>query len=194
MAQAPVTVAREAAMQYLVDNWNRTALATYAQGVTIPDPGHGLDDICPIAAWGLPFDPTKDEDVDRISNFKAFQLQDNGSQEGTGWLLCQVVMESDPITETPGLRPEMRMEVTLNILIATPKASGQALAELYAGALAMIFRRVTFSPQVDGVDYVRNLGTPNEVPVFDTEDESWTFFRMEIPLSMIYRLAGAGQQ
>ena len=194
MADAPTAIARKAAMTYLTENWGRIAIATFSQGITVPDPGHGLDEICPISYWGMPFDPTKDEFVSQVSTLKAYQLQNNGSNKGTGWLLCQVKDDGPPVTMTPGKIPEMRLNFVLEVNIAVPLNTGEKLSDLYAGVLAMLFRFVRFNPDIGGVDYVRNLEPVPEKALFDFDDDAWSYFIFGIPLSMFYRVDTAGAQ
>ena len=71
MSKGPAQVEREAVMNYLTSRWTRTKIAAFGQGVTVDDPGHGKDEVCPVVYWEQPFDPNSSEDLLEISVYAA---------------------------------------------------------------------------------------------------------------------------
>lgn len=166
--RAPSQVEHETEIGYIVDNWKRTALAGYAQGIEVADPGHGQDEVCPITVLGQPFDV---EVAGHVSPFTTIQVTNRST--GTGYLRCLLRPLRDPVIVSPGSPPEMRADVELEIEIVTPSGRGPTLAHLYSGVLAQLCRYVTLKPGEAGIRYIRNLLPPNERPVFVGDDGTW---------------------
>ena len=181
-------------ISYLVDKWRRSELAAYSQGVDIADPGHGLDEVCPVVVWGQPFDASKDASV---APFTAAQVKGylDGSTRvpGVGWLWVQHVPELTSVV-SPGITPERRMSSRLDITIVSPSHSGPGLANSYGGAIAMIFREVAFKKPAFGIDIIRNLRAPLEIPKPHSDDGTWRYDTMKIQMTTVYRLPSAGSQ
>ncbi len=185
-------VEHESEVQYLINKWTRSALATFDQGVQVPDPGHGFDEISPISAVGIPFDPDE-ADGDSHAPFTEQDLRDLSTQDGVGFLAVELKPLRPPIVVSPGLRPEMREDYLLDILIVTPSRRGPDLANNYAGALAMLFRLVKFIPDAStNINLIRNLEPPAERPSPEGDDGSWRYDRLEIVMSRFYRAFVAG--
>lgn len=187
MADAIATSEFDAEVQYLLDGWKRTALASFAQGVTIPDPGHGHDEISPVSVIGIPFDPDTAGDV---TPFSPQDLRDIDDQDGTGFLAVELKPRGRPVVMSPGLIPEMREDHDVDILIVTPGRRGPALSMAYAGALAMLFRFASISSSSPAINIIRNLEPPPERPIPDGDDGDWRYDHLAIPMSRFYRPVG----
>lgn len=171
-ADAPEAIEREAIMGYLKAKWKRSALAGYAQGLDVPDPGHGLDEITPISYYGLPFNV---DNAGHVAPFTSEQVK------GTGYLQCLLVPTGD-IQVFPGCPAEYIESQALDVIINTPNGNAK-LAGLYASVLQMLFRNVTLSPNRDGVNYIRNI-EPVARPLYRGDSGAWRVETIKVPLQV----------
>lgn len=193
MSRGIAQVEFEAEVAYLLANWKRSALAGFSGGVTVPDPGHGLDEISPVTVVGIPFDADNPDDVTPFTPEQLRTRDEAGATiEGTGFLAVELKPGGAPIVVSPGRTPEMREDHVLDILIVTPGRRGPDLAHVYAGALAMLFRRVHLDPAESGIDTIRNLSPPSERPEPQGDDGDWRYDRMLIRFARFYRAPAAG--
>lgn len=185
--RSPAQVEHEEELQFLVDNWKRSALAGFAQGLVVEDPGHGRDEICPVVLAGQPFDPTISA---HVAPFTSDQVI---GPEGVGYLVASLGRLRDPEVLSPGSRPEMRSMMQLEITIVTPAGKGPKLANLYAGALAMLFRYLVLEPG-EGIDRIINREPPDERTVYDGEDGAYRYDRWAVKLERYFRGDPAGNR
>lgn len=187
-SRAPAVVEQEVEIGYLRDKWKRSALTAYPQGVEVPDPGHGHDEVSPVRYVGQPFD------INQAAHIAPFTADEVAGPKGTGYLLCLLRPFRPPVVMTPGARPEMAEQVMLEVQVVTPGNRGPAVANLYAGVLAMLFRYVSFRPGEAGISIIRNLEPPPERPAYLGDDGTWRYDQLEIPLTRFYRAQPAGAQ
>ncbi len=188
MARGIAEVEFQELVDHVLDNWKRTALANFDQGVTVADPGHGRDEISPVTVVGIPFNPDQAEDA---SPFTPQELRDHQvagtARAGCGFIVLELRPIGRPTVLVPGPAPEMREDVLLEVTIITPGRNGPALANSYAGALSMIFRYVYLTPAGGGGRSIQNTEPPNERPSPQGDDGTWRYDLWRVPLTRIYR-------
>lgn len=184
---SPATIQYQAEIGYLGEHWRRTKLAEFDQGIEVPDPGHGHDEISPVKYLGQAFDITK---ATHTAPFSQVEVQARAT--GTGYLRCLLKKRHDPKVVTPGRVPIYEYSNWLEVTILTPSGRGPALANLYAGAIAMLYRYVYLSPGQAGIHYIRNIEPPDEQPEFRGDDQTWRYDQMNIPLIRVGEAHPAG--
>lgn len=270
--KAPAQVEREAVMTYLTSRWKRSKLDTFGQGLSVPDPGHGLDEICPVVYYSQPFDPSKAADLAALSVYAARELSGYGLYKVTvldgiwigqelvlsyaagQWILSspagpvvvvpastvedgatvEFVLESGNFVGTVaatwlhgvgylvlnlteagvdkvevGSRASSEARVKLTVMMAVPHPGAPALADQYAGVVAMLFRRVKLRGDAtaavgtlerdladSGVSWIyqSDRETMPERPNQYGEDGIWRWFGFELILRRLYRAPAAGLQ
>lgn len=175
---------------YLASHWKRSELSAYAEGIAIPDPGHGNDEISPVTYNGWPFDVNK---AAHVAPFTTDQVANQAN--GTGYLRAEVrPLRAPEVVSPDGDSPVLREEVALEVTVITPADVGVDLANLYWGAVAMLFRGVTFKPSESGITTIRNIEPPPERPRFAGTDGTWQHYVGGIILRRTYRGKLAGDQ
>lgn len=266
-------VEREVLTRYIQNRWTRTAMADYSQGFVVPDPGHDIDEVCPIIWAGQPFDPSKPADLAVLSGYAVNQLRGYGYytlsiQDGTwagqdlplnlssnqwyletddgpvlvtasdsvedGATVTFTTSDAEEFTATVaasylhgvgfvvlmlteigneqivlGSNPGYEARTVLRVLIAAPPANSPRLPDQYAGALAMLFRRVKLKgdgaavsgtaerDMADcGIQYIwqSSRESVTERPSMIGERDGWSWYSWEVQLRRLYRAAAAGLQ
>lgn len=175
--------------QHLVSQWRRSALAGYEQGITVPDPGHGLDEISPVVVVGHPWNA---DDASDTAPFLPENLRDQpdgagGVTDGTGFVSFETMPSGEPRVTSPGLPPVQAQDLIADHVIITPSRRGPDLAYAYAGALAMIWRRFYVRVDDGGIFYIQAEQACTEVPDFEGDDGSWRYDRFRVTLTRHYR-------
>ncbi len=176
--RAPGQVEHEAEVGHLVDSWSRSALASYDQGLEVPDPGHGRDEISPVTFLGQPFSLKEDKAVG-IAPFSINEITDG--DVGTGYLSTVLRPLRTEVTY-PGCPPIVSITNVLEVHILTPFNRGPELAYLYAAVVAMIFRDVFLRPGEAGIQDIRNVETIPDIPVYRGDDGQWSRHQLDVEL------------
>ncbi len=71
-------VERQAVMTYLTTRWKRSQLELMPSVPPVFNPGHEVDEICPIVFYMQPFDPSKPEDLAAVSAYAAREIAGYG--------------------------------------------------------------------------------------------------------------------
>ena len=189
MARTIAQVELDTLVTYLEANWLRSSPAL--QGIVVEDPGHGIDEISPIALVGRPFNPETTDDVSPFSPFevKGGQLPASGPyQKGTGFLLVgNPVDVGDAELRTPGPSPEMRQETSLDFTILTPSGAGPDLSNVYAGVLAQLFRYLHLTPTEPVFQFLKNRIPPAETASENGDDGTWRHDDWSVSMWRYYR-------